>query len=152
MRKRSQGVVHGDDEQLSDSAAGESVTGKLPSPNLTWDQFQALTKHLMAVEHGLALLLDLLLPALLGSLHPLQHGVAPSLSALGPRTHLLRAEQKVRPEGSTLTGHNMKPIVQVSCYLRVLLVVQRLRVRVVFADQRIDQQQEEHVEQQSAHH
>lgn len=35
-------------------------------------------------------------------------------------------------------------------HLCVLFVVQRLGVRVVFANQRIHQQQEEHVEQQSA--
>lgn len=50
---------------------------------------QSLTQHLVPVEHGLALLLDLLLPALLRSLHPLQHRVPPGLAAVHLRTHLL---------------------------------------------------------------
>lgn len=46
-----------------------------------------LAQQLVPVEHRLALLLDLLLPALLCSLHPLQHRVPPGLAAV----HLLRA-------------------------------------------------------------
>lgn len=80
----------------------------------------------MAIKNSLALLLNLLLPALLSSLHPLQHCVSSSLTAVCLRTHLLD--------------------------LRVLLVVQRLGVRVVFADEGINQEQEQHVEQQSTHH
>lgn len=74
--------------RFSDSAAGggkEADGSWLAGAPLQ----QSLTQHLVPVEHGLALLLDLLLPALLRSLHPLQHRVPPGLAAVHLRTHLL---------------------------------------------------------------
>lgn len=76
------------DREVSDSATGggkEADGSWLAGAPLQ----QSLTQHLVAVEHGLALLLDLLLPALLRSLHPLQHRVPPGLAAVHLRTHLL---------------------------------------------------------------
>lgn len=43
-------------------------------------------------------------------------------------------------------------VIRLSGYLRVLLIVQWLGVGVVFADERVDQQQEQHIEQQRTHH
>lgn len=42
-------------------------------------------------------------------------------------------------------------LVCLNANLRVLLIVQRLGVGVVFADKRIHQEQEQHVEQQCTH-
>lgn len=55
---------------------------EIPALNLgsEWSTLR-LTKHLVAVKHSLALFLDLLLPALLCPLNPLQHCVSSGLAA-----------------------------------------------------------------------
>lgn len=76
------------DSEVSDSVAGDSreaerkLASVAPLP-------QTLAQQLVPVEHRLALLLHLLLPALLCSLHPLQHRVPPGLAVVHLRTHLL---------------------------------------------------------------
>lgn len=98
----------------------ESTELKLPTLTLVLRLFLDLTEHLVAIKDGLALLLDLLLPTLLRALHSLQHRVPSVLGSVSSRTHLLR----------------------------VLFIVQWLYVRVLFADEWIHQQQEQHVKQQ----
>lgn len=111
--------------EVSKSAAGDGVEaqGGYYSKAASMSAV-CLTKHLVTVKNCLALFLDLLFPALLCSLNPLQHCVSFGLGTVHRGTHLLR----------------------------VLLVVQWLGVGVMFANKRIDQQKEQHVEQQSTHH
>lgn len=75
--------------EVSDSgeAIGSCLWGVAPAN---------LAQHLVPVEHRLALLLNLLLPALLCSLHPLQHRVPPGLAAVHLWTHLLRSTGRQR--------------------------------------------------------
>lgn len=98
----------------------ESTELKLPTLTLVLKLLLGLTEHLVAIKDSLSLFLDLLLPTLLRALHSLQHSVSSVQGSVSPWTHLLR----------------------------VLFIVQRLYVRVLFADEWIHQQQEQHVEQQ----
>lgn len=91
---------------------------KVPNPGLKF--LLDLTEQLVAVKNRLALLLDLLLPTLLCTLHSLQHCISSVRGSASPWTHLLR----------------------------ILLIVQWLCVRVLFADKRIHQQKKQHVEEQ----
>lgn len=60
------------------------------------------------------------------------------------------------PENKTHTRHKFKDFIfstknEKNGYLRVLLIVQRLGIWVLFANKRVNQQQEQHVEQQCTH-
>lgn len=77
-------------------------------------------------------------------------GCCPPAAGASPLKH--KQAERARLVSSRTPPPGTRPMKDSTSHLRVLLVVQRLSVRVVFANQRIHQQQEEHVEQQSANH
>lgn len=85
--------------EVSKSAAGDGVEaqGGYYSKAASMSAV-CLTKHLVTVKNCLALFLDLLFPALLCSLNPLQHCVSFGLGTVHRGTHLLNTPPQKHKE------------------------------------------------------